>query len=116
MLAHAALALFEEGARGNPAGVIDQDVEPPEGVRRLVDRGPQCVRIHHVAGKRQRANTPFGNARRRLFGAFRKDVEDRNRSEEHTSELQSIMRISYAVFCLKKKKTQEINRQKTSKQ
>src|SRR3546814_9435339 len=30
------------------------------------------------------------------------------RSEEHTSELQSLMRISYAVFCLKKKKTQKI--------
>src|SRR3546814_1097370 len=30
---------------------------------------------------------------------------DRPRSEEHTSELQSLMRISYAVFCLKKKKT-----------
>src|SRR3546814_5323003 len=30
------------------------------------------------------------------------------RSEEHTSELQSLMRISYAVFCLKKKKTQTI--------
>src|SRR3546814_4699611 len=29
----------------------------------------------------------------------------RARSEEHTSELQSLMRISYAVFCLKKKKT-----------
>src|SRR3546814_9095191 len=29
-----------------------------------------------------------------------------HRSEEHTSELQSLMRISYAVFCLKKKKTQ----------
>src|SRR3546814_2715378 len=29
------------------------------------------------------------------------------RSEEHTSELQSLMRISYAVFCLKKKKTPE---------
>src|SRR3546814_3441912 len=29
----------------------------------------------------------------------------RVRSEEHTSELQSLMRISYAVFCLKKKKT-----------
>src|SRR3546814_8778462 len=28
----------------------------------------------------------------------------RNKSEEHTSELQSLMRISYAVFCLKKKK------------
>src|SRR3546814_5285633 len=34
-----------------------------------------------------------------------------SRSEEHTSELQSLMRISYAVFCLKKKKT---NRKKNS--
>src|SRR3546814_10072802 len=32
--------------------------------------------------------------------------ENRVRSEEHTSELQSLMRISYAVFCLKKKKYQ----------
>src|SRR3546814_2463718 len=32
------------------------------------------------------------------------------RSEEHTSELQSLMRISYAVFCLKKKKHQHINK------
>src|SRR3546814_2696206 len=32
-------------------------------------------------------------------------VIERLRSEEHTSELQSLMRISYAVFCLKKKKT-----------
>src|SRR3546814_3320828 len=31
-------------------------------------------------------------------------AEQRRRSEEHTSELQSLMRISYAVFCLKKKK------------
>src|SRR3546814_6015684 len=31
------------------------------------------------------------------------------RSEEHTSELQSLMRISYAVFCLKKKKNPRIN-------
>src|SRR3546814_4435533 len=30
------------------------------------------------------------------------------RSEEHTSELQSLMRISYAVFCLKKKTTQDL--------
>src|SRR3546814_3730003 len=35
----------------------------------------------------------------------RREVEDLFRSEEHTSELQSLMRISYAVFCLKKKKT-----------
>src|SRR3546814_9289127 len=32
------------------------------------------------------------------------DALGENRSEEHTSELQSLMRISYAVFCLKKKK------------
>src|SRR3546814_2947808 len=31
-------------------------------------------------------------------------VKDKNRSEEHTSELQSLLRISYAVFCLQKKK------------
>src|SRR3546814_8606819 len=40
---------------------------------------------------------------RRLPGCFRRGVP---RSEEHTSELQSLMRISYAVFCLKKKKTE----------
>src|SRR3546814_6549297 len=33
-----------------------------------------------------------------------------NRSEEHTSELQSLMRISYAVFCLKKKKNKNTKR------
>src|SRR3546814_3987936 len=32
------------------------------------------------------------------------DIDALDRSEEHTSELQSLMRISYAVFCLKKKK------------
>src|SRR3546814_8411313 len=40
------------------------------------------------------------------------------RSEEHTSELQSLMRISYAVFCLKKKKTtqqKQINKHKQQK-
>src|SRR3546814_8736112 len=36
-------------------------------------------------------------------------ISDTNRSEEHTSELQSLMRISYAVFCLKKKKTHSTN-------
>src|SRR3546814_3286974 len=33
--------------------------------------------------------------------------DDRHRSEEHTSELQSLMRTSYAVFCLKKKKQKQ---------
>src|SRR3546814_1549609 len=36
--------------------------------------------------------------------AHRAKARDALRSEEHTSELQSLMRISYAVFCLKKKK------------
>src|SRR3546814_5271600 len=35
------------------------------------------------------------------------------RSEEHTSELQSLMRISYAVFCLKKKQKSHITKHKT---
>src|SRR3546814_10755960 len=38
-------------------------------------------------------------------GSYERDMEELGirRSEEHTSELQSLMRISYAVFCLKKK-------------
>src|SRR3546814_9781605 len=44
-------------------------------------------------------------ATRRLVGA----ASELQRSEEHTSELQSLMRISYAVFCLKKKNTQTSN-------
>src|SRR3546814_7032184 len=35
---------------------------------------------------------------------------DQGRSEEHTSELQSLMRTSYAVFCLKKKQTKPVTR------
>src|SRR3546814_2136899 len=49
------------------------------------------------AMKRARASPKIGPARSRAASS---------RSEEHTSELQSLMRISYAVFCLKKKKTQ----------
>src|SRR3546814_13654019 len=41
-------------------------------------------------------------------------LENMIRSEEHTSELQSLMRISYAVFCLKKKKNKQ-HRQHTSR-
>src|SRR3546814_6107161 len=42
-------------------------------------------------------------------------IERADRSEEHTSELQSLMRISYAVFCLKKKKYTTRTTYKTSK-
>src|SRR3546814_5314829 len=45
----------------------------------------------------------FRNSRGRARAIERRCSRGRNRSEEHTSELQSLMRISYAVFCLKKK-------------
>src|SRR3546814_1623314 len=41
----------------------------------------------------------------RLVNPDARRLEAKRRSEEHTSELQSLMRISYAVFCLKKKTT-----------
>src|SRR3546814_9760742 len=47
-------------------------------------------------------------AKMRMDIDARYEEERYARSEEHTSELQSLMRISYAVFCLKKKKKQKI--------
>src|SRR3546814_1540543 len=53
-----------------------------------------------------------------LYHGWKMDVEgtviEMVRSEEHTSELQSLMRISYAVFCLKKKKQQQTDSTNTS--
>src|SRR3546814_1466651 len=48
--------------------------------------------------------TSFASGAWRLFGVLQR-IGLVYRSEAHTSELQSLMRISYAVFCLKKKKT-----------
>src|SRR3546814_5696268 len=52
----------------------------------------------------------------RPFHRQRGEQSDRPmaRSEEHTSELQSLMRISYAVFCLKKKKTPKLTKSSTT--
>src|SRR3546814_9313689 len=60
---------------------------PPRAAGRLIELGPQC---------------PSETRDFCLEPAI-------SRSEEHTSELQSLMRNSYAVFCLKKKKTQNQN-------
>src|SRR3546814_6641679 len=57
----------------------------------------------------------FRDPRRRPHGRRRRGGED-HRSEEHTSELQSLMRISYAVFCLKKKKIIKTKHNKYTKQ
>src|SRR3546814_1991940 len=56
-----------------------------------------------------RRRTRRGNAGRAAAG--RQNSRLQRRSEEHTSELQSLMRISYAVFCLKKKRKQEKNKE-----
>src|SRR3546814_4020851 len=67
----------------------------------LVWRSPVVITLAYAAGATV-ASIGLGLAFRR--GAPR----GRDRSEEHTSELQSLMRISYAVFCLKKKKQKSI--------
>src|SRR3546814_10058214 len=59
---------------------------------------------------RHRNRHRFGRSARRT--AVRRRAPVRRRSEEHTSELQSLMRISYAVFCLKKKKRKNTNQHK----
>src|SRR3546814_10474299 len=59
----------------------------------------------HVSRRRQVDRAAIGPAA--FAGRIgESDLEDQ-RSEEHTSELQSLMRISYAVFCLKKKKRKQ---------
>src|SRR3546814_2754636 len=79
------------------------------GIRQLgglADEGGEgrrpCLDLRHVADAHAAA---LGERRRvRLEHPLEPLVQACGRSEEHTSELQSLMRISYAVFCLKKKK------------
>src|SRR3546814_7176259 len=79
---------FGWGADALPA--VDQLVAPLPGVFDFVLAHEEVlVALHHF---QQQPLVGVGDARR---------------SEEHTSELQSLMRISYAVFCLKKNKTNE---------
>src|SRR3546814_3900437 len=62
---------------------------------RLPDTLKDAIREHGIRNSHLTSIAPTGT----ISLAFAD-----NRSEEHTSELQSLMRISYAVFCLKKKK------------
>src|SRR3546814_3753233 len=77
-----------------------------------IDRCPICRASPMLGGVSVADNSPMlfgdeiGIARQNGSNAplHLHDVGRHFRSEEHTSELQSLMRISYAVFCLKKKK------------
>src|SRR3546814_5585744 len=77
-------------------------------LRRHVELRAQLLQyIGRSAARRDRAVAVLRHRqsrRRRDEGDRGRDVDRTGRSEEHTSELQSLMRISYAVFCLKKKK------------
>src|SRR3546814_6860372 len=98
-------------------GVEDVFIVVPEGAEWAQDRSA-LWNAAEAAEKRKDAKVAReyelglpaeldAGQRRDLVRAFAEDIRDRYgvRSEEHTSELQSLMRISYAVFCLKKKKT-----------
>src|SRR3546814_3909483 len=76
--------------------------------RRLSPRAPLGVdpRLIAPGGRDHLILEPIGLGRRhreRPEPRHRVGTRKEGRSEEHTSELQSLMRISYAVFCLKKK-------------
>src|SRR3546814_1898436 len=71
-----------------------------------------CNIIFRYHSRRPRCRQPSRSHPDRRGGTMNKitivtDAWYPQRSEEHTSELQSLMRISYAVFCLKKKKKQK---------
>src|SRR3546814_7878327 len=83
------------------------EIVPPAAVQKLVDklRTQKGITIHH--DEIPRANHFFEHELEQLMKSLDNYLDMRlapDRSEEHTSELQSLMRISYAVFCLKNKK------------
>src|SRR3546814_7719295 len=82
----------------NDGKILPLDVRDPSHDGLLV----ADLALRHLAGAADRK--PF--AHRHRTGAGNQSRYSCKRSEEHTSELQSLMRISYAVFCLKKKNNQ----------
>src|SRR3546814_5992700 len=75
------------------------------GVEQAIKRGCPYVAITAAGGARMQEGTlSLMQMPRATVALARLRRAGLPRSEEHTSELQSLMRISYAVFCLKKKK------------
>src|SRR3546814_6506453 len=84
-------------------------LERPELDSRARSRRAKIGRVQWIADQeRDQRGLPrfqiFDGGTGRAAGAAYRDLGILERSEEHTSELQSLMRNSYAVFCLKKKK------------
>src|SRR3546814_4964931 len=77
-------------------------------------RGAETIR-HDAARRGDRARNRAGRKGLCAVAGRREDPRQPHRSEEHTSELQSLMRISYAVFCLKKKTKKQTERYLTQK-
>src|SRR3546814_13947437 len=81
----------------------------------MIRRPPRSTRTDTLFPYTTLFRSPAEDVRRALSRVLNRPVEhdlracSRHRSEEHTSELQSLMRISYAVFCLKKKKRHTTN-------
>src|SRR3546814_9796664 len=88
----------------NHKGRSTTEVMPAVERKEAVFRKQWEIRLAHQVSDLPEFDGVFRAVRRRLRQAGFNDDDD-NRSEEHTSELQSLMRISYAVFCLKKKNT-----------
>src|SRR3546814_1372126 len=83
------------------------------GASKALPSTPPQSQIHHQRDKTRhyaRQEQPIGIAQPAIFPPLEHlPVLVHVRSEEHTSELQSLMRISYSVFCLKKKKNHQHN-------
>src|SRR3546814_5441855 len=97
----------QEG-RAEAVAVVDDERRPGK-IHAGVRQGDDAVgrRLHRRAHRSRNVDPVVRLARLAVQDALRAvDAGDRplGRSEEPTSELQSLMRISYAVFCLKKKK------------
>src|SRR3546814_4523597 len=80
----------------------------------LADRAPRCPALLHFGARDAMIPVSLAVDMKAKHPAITCHVydADHGRSEEHTSELQSLMRISYAVFCLKKKKKKTTNSHK----
>src|SRR3546814_4207080 len=75
------------------------------------EQDAKCPGCGHPMDETLDPNGPDYRAANRIFADGASAVFS-SRSEEHTSELQSLMRISYAVFCLKKKKDKHTHHNK----